>query len=190
MFSSQLRSFVCSLGLIAALAFVTPSSFAQEAPLVAPGTAAYDALPTALSPSLSSASAVPVAFRAQSFEAITIPAEKPGKSGRSVAVESFPSRRNWLILSLVSSGAAEFDAYSTRRSIGDGNVEADPTMRPFANSPTIYGAIQASPLVMDYVAFKMQRSNNLLLRHMWWLPQTAGTAVSVFAGAHNLSIAR
>jgi len=188
MFSNQLRSFVRST-LIAAVAFIAPSLFAQQASLVMPGTAAYDALPAALSPSLPSASTVPVAYRSQSFEAITIPAEKSGKSGRSVSVESFPSRRNWLILSLVSSGAAEFDAYSTRRSIGDGNVEADPTMRPFANSPAIYGAIQVSPLVMDFVALKMQHSNNLLLRHMWWLPQTTGTAVSIFAGAHNLSIA-
>jgi hypothetical protein len=189
MLSRKLRSLVRSFALIAAIIVIAPSILAQKASLVLPGTAAFDALPTALSPSLSCASAVAVAYRAQPLAAITVPAEKSAKSVRDVAVERFPSRRNWLILSLVSSSAAELDAYSTRQSIGDGNVEADPTMRPFANSSAIYGAIQASPLVMDYVAFKMQRSNNPLLRHMWWLPQTTGTAVSLFAGAHNLSIA-
>ncbi|HTZ74437.1 MAG TPA: hypothetical protein VMB47_10985 [Candidatus Aquilonibacter sp.] len=189
MFRHQLRSFIFGFALIISITFAAPSLLAQEAPLATPGTAAFDALPAALSPSLSSASAVTVTYRTQSFEAITIPAEQSAKAVRNVAVESFPSRRNWLILSFVSSGAAEFDAYSTRRSIGAGNVEADPTMRPFVNSPVIYGAIQASPLVMDYVAFKMQRSHNPFLRHLWWLPQTTGTAVSLFAGAHNLSIA-
>ncbi|HKQ86709.1 MAG TPA: hypothetical protein VJS43_08070 [Candidatus Acidoferrales bacterium] len=189
MISNQLRSLICKSALMAAVIAVAPSIQAQNAAIALPGTAAFDALPSAISPALSSASAVPASYRSQTFSTIRIPEENAIKPVREVPVESLPSRRKWLALSIASSAAAEFDAYSTRRSIAAGNVESNPMMRPFAGSPAIYVAIQASPLVMDYVAFKMQSSHNLFLRHLWFIPQTTSTAMSIFAGAHNMSIA-
>ena len=100
-----------------------------------------------------------------------------------------PSRRAWLALSIVQHGAAAFDAYSTRDAISHGAVENDPLVRPFANSPAIYAASQVSPLVLDLVARRMQRSDISFLRRMWWLPQSAATASFVFCGVHNLHVA-
>jgi hypothetical protein len=189
MFMRQLRSFVCKSVFSAAIITMAPALSAQNALTALPGSTAFEALPAAVSPAVSSVSAVPASYSAQTFSAIHIPETDSTKPVRQTAVETLPSRRNWLMLSAVSSSAAAIDAYSTRRSITAGNVEADPTMKPFANSPAIYAATQASPLVMDYVAMKMQRSRNLFVRRMWWLPQTTGTAMSLFAGAHNLSLA-
>jgi hypothetical protein len=189
MFSSQLRSLICKSALIAAIVAIGPSIRAQNAPIAHPGAAAFDALPSAISPALSSASAVPASYRSQAFSTIRIPEENLIKPVQKVSVESLPSRKKWLALAIASSTAAAFDAYSTRRSIAAGNVESNPMMRPFASSPAIYVAIQASPLVMDYVAFKMQSSRNPFLRHLWFVPQASGTAMSLFAGAHNMSIA-
>ena len=35
----------------------------------------------------------------------------------------------------------------------------------------------------------MQLSHNSLVRRMWWVPQSTGAAVSIFAGVHNISVA-
>ena len=124
----------------------------------------------------------------QVFSTIHIP-EANSKPLRRIGVESTPSRRNWLALSLAQSGAAAFDAYETRQAIQSGAHEADPFMRPFANSPGIYGAIQVCPIVLDYTARRMQRSENPMIRHTWWLPQALGTGLYIFSGAHDLQIA-
>lgn len=106
-----------------------------------------------------------------------------------VGVESFPSRRTWILLSVAQHGAAVFDAYSTRQAIANGGTEQNPLLRPFASSPAIYAATQVGPLVLDYAARRMQLSRHAFLRRMWWLPQSTGTAVSICAGVHNLRIA-
>jgi hypothetical protein len=184
----QLRSFASKTAFFAAIIAAAPALQAQAT--VLPGSAAYEALPAAISPALAPAAAVRASYSSQTFSTIHIPdADKVQPVGKT-AVEELPSHRNWMIFSALSSAAAEFDAYSTRRSVASGNVEADPTMKPFAGSPAIYVAIQASPLLMDYTALKMQHSRNLFLRRLWWLPQSTGTAMSLFAGTHNLSISR
>jgi hypothetical protein len=188
MFNRKLRSFVSKSAFFAAIIAIAPAIQAQNTRAILPGSAAYDALPAAISPAVSSASAVNASYSTQTFSTIRIP-DAPSNSVSVTAVEKFPSRRSWLLLSAASSGAAALDAYSTRRSIAAGNVEANPIMRPFAGSPAIYVALQASPLVMDYAALKMQHSRNLFVRRLWWIPQTGGTAMSLFAGVHNLSIA-
>jgi len=94
-----------------------------------------------------------------------------------------------MVLALVQHGAATFDAYSTRQAIEHGAVEADPLMRPFAQSPGIYAAIQVGPVLLDYAARRMQRSNNVLARCMWWVPQSGSTAMFLFSGVHNLHVA-
>ncbi|MFY9531938.1 MAG: hypothetical protein WBC04_01560 [Candidatus Acidiferrales bacterium] len=100
------------------------------------------------------------------------------------------SQRLWWTLSIAQHSAATFDAWSTNRSIASGNHEANPLLKPFAGSAAIYGAIQAGPTAFDFLGRRMQRSQNRLVRRMWWVPQVVSTGASVFAGAHNLSISR
>jgi|SRR5579859_2703122 len=98
-------------------------------------------------------------------------------------------KREWFTLVAVSSGAAVFDAWSTRRAVSGGfGTEANPLLKPFAHSNAMYAATQVSPLVMDFLARKMMTSRHNLVRKMWWLPQVAGTNVSVSSAIHNVSI--
>lgn len=128
-----------------------------------------------------------VAQNSQSFSTIRIP-EADEKRYAIRPAESAPARRNWLMLSIVEHSAATFDAYSTRQAVSRGAVEQDPLMRPFAHSPAIYGAIQVAPVLFDLLARHMQRSNYNFERRTWWLPQTASTGMSIFAGVHNLNL--
>jgi hypothetical protein len=92
-------------------------------------------------------------------------------------------------LMFASSGAAGFDAWSTRRAISGGyRTEANPMLRPFSHSGALYAATQVSPLVMDYIGHRMMTSRHPLLRRMWWLPQSAGTGFSLAAGVYNLGV--
>jgi hypothetical protein len=191
MVKQRFRSILRKSAFFAAILTVTPCIWAQSSRTALPGSAEFDALPGAISPALNPAKAVAAAVSAPAvadFSTIHIPETDSSKPVRQIAAESVPSRRNWMILSFASSSAAALDAYSTRRSIAAGNMEADPMMKPFANSPAIYLATQISPVVMDFVGYKMQHSHNVVLRKMWWLPQTSGTAMSLFAGLHNLQI--
>jgi len=108
---------------------------------------------------------------------------------RTISVESLPSRRQWIALSIAQHAVAAFDAYSTRDAISRGAVEQDPLMRPFANSSGIYAAIQACPVALDFAARHMQRSDNNFIRRTWWVPQTISTGMFLFSGAHNLRVA-
>jgi hypothetical protein len=96
----------------------------------------------------------------------------------------------WLALSIAQHGAATFDAWSTRRAINEGHQEMNPLLRPFAGNASLYAAIQVGPSIFDYVGRRMQRSDKRVLREFWWLPQSLGTAASLFAGAHNLSVSK
>ncbi len=98
-------------------------------------------------------------------------------------------KKVWFALMAASSGAAAFDAWSTRRAISSGyGVESNPMLRPFSHSNALYAAMQVSPLVMDFIGRKMMTSKHPLLRRMWWLPQSAGTGMSVGAGVHNIGV--
>ena len=92
------------------------------------------------------------------------------------------------MLSVLEHGAASFDAYSTRQAISRGAVEGDPLMRPFAHSPAIYAALQVGPVLLDVLARHMQRSQYNCERRTWWVPQTASTGMSIFAGVHNMNL--
>ena len=95
-------------------------------------------------------------------------------------------RKLWFALSITSSGAAVFDAWSTRRAISQGyGTEGNPLLRPFSHSGAIYVATQASPLLMDYIGKRMMVSQHKWMRSMWWLPQSAGSGFSLYAGVHN-----
>lgn len=132
---------------------------------------------------------ISAAIDTQALSTVRIPDALPAQPSRRKDVEELPSRRAWMMLSLVQHGAATFDAYSTRQAIEHGAVEADPLMRPFAKSPGIYAAMQVGPLLLDYAARRMQRSNNVLARCMWWVPQSGSTAMYIFSGVHNLHVA-
>jgi len=102
---------------------------------------------------------------------------------------SAAQRKLWYALTLTGSGAAAFDAWSTRRAISQGHAtEANPLLRPFAHSNMMYAATQASPLLMDFLGKRMMTSRHGMIRRMWWLPQAAGSGVSLGAGIHNVRL--
>jgi hypothetical protein len=120
------------------------------------------------------------------------PAAAPGvpmrglKPALSRPVETPTQRRLWYALSISGSGAAAFDAWSTRRAISGGyGVEGNPMLRPFSHSNAMYAATQVSPLVMDFIGKRMMTSRHQWMRNLWWLPQSAGTSMSLYAGVHN-----
>jgi hypothetical protein len=154
-----------------------------------PQPAAAVASEGADSPTLTATKYESSSQNSQSLSTIRVPPVQPGTQSKVITVESTPSRRKWLALSIVEHSAAAFDAYSTRQAVSSGAHETDPLMRPFASSPGIYAAIQAGPLVLDYAARRMQRSPNSFLRHTWWLPQSASTGLFLFSGVHNLNLA-
>jgi len=105
--------------------------------------------------------------------------------------ETRNQRLAWYTLAVTGHGAAAFDAYSTRLALsGNYGTEANPLLRPFAHSSALYAATQVSPLVMDYLGKRMMTSQNRLFRKLWWVPQVAGSGISVSAGVHNLSVVR
>jgi hypothetical protein len=111
------------------------------------------------------------------------------KSPLTRTYETNRQRKIWYGLAAVSHGAAVFDAWSTRRALsGNYGVEANPLMRPFAHSGAIYAATQVSPAFMDFLGRRMMVSHHGWVRKMWWVPQTAGTGVSLAAGAHNVGV--
>ena len=146
----------------------------------------------------STGNAIPVAFtlaklesssqNGQAFDTIRVPSTAPGKPANLILPDTHP-RKLWLMLSIAEHSAATFDAYSTRLAVSRGANEADPMMQPFAHSPAIYGAIQVGPLILDYAARRMERSQHGFLRKTWWVPQTAATGLFLFSGAHNMSVA-
>jgi hypothetical protein len=114
---------------------------------------------------------------------------RPGKPAFNREDVSERQKKAWYALTFASSGAAAFDAWSTRRAISGGyGTEANPLLAPFSHSGALYAATQVSPLVMDIIGRKMMTSQYPLLRKLWWLPQTAGTGMSVFAGVHNVGV--
>jgi hypothetical protein len=118
---------------------------------------------------------------AESSEPARAKAPRPGESPRQ--------RKMWYGLMAAGHAAAGFDAWSTRRAVSGGyGREANPFLKPFANSNAIYAAIQVSPALMDFLGKRMMVSQNPLIRKFWWLPQTAGASVSFVVGRHNLGV--
>lgn len=102
-----------------------------------------------------------------------------------------PPTRLWRTLLIVQHGAAVFDAWSTRDAIQNGGAhELNPFFRPFAGSGAIYAATQVESGLFDYLGRWMMKSKRGWIRRLWWIPQVAGTAGSLFSGARNLAIAQ
>jgi hypothetical protein len=95
----------------------------------------------------------------------------------------------WFVLGAMEHGAATFDAWSTRRNIEEGGMyEADPIMRPFANSSAMYAAVQVTPVLFDFLSKQMMHNSHEWVRRSWWVPQTASTVASMLSGVHNVAI--
>jgi hypothetical protein len=103
--------------------------------------------------------------------------------------ETRQQRKLWYTLTFAGHGAAAFDAWSTRRAIsGNYGTESNPLLRPFAHNGSLYVATQVSPAFMDFLGRRMMVSQHRWMRKMWWLPQTAGTGMSLAAGVHNVGV--
>jgi hypothetical protein len=113
----------------------------------------------------------------------------PAKAPFFRPYETRPQRKLWYVLVFSGHGAAAFDAWSTRRAIsGNYGTESNPLLRPFAHSGMLYAATQVSPALMDCLGRRMMVSQHRWVRKMWWLPQTAGTGMSLAAGVHNVGV--
>ena len=117
---------------------------------------------------------------------------KPGKPFTvSVAELRAENRRKqlmWKGLVIASSGAATFDAWSTRHAITTaGAQELNPLLKPFAGNASLYAAIQVGPALLDFAGRKMMYSRHSWVRNMWWVPQSASFVSSIFCGAHNVA---
>ena len=110
----------------------------------------------------------------------------PVKPAARSSYETQRERKIWYGLVAVGHSAAIFDAYTTRRAIsGNYGSESDPLMRPFAHSNAMYFATQVSPAILDYLGHRMMTSEHQWMRRVWWVPQAAGSSLSISAGIHN-----
>ena len=95
----------------------------------------------------------------------------------------------WIGLGIAGHSAATFDAWTTRRVISSGSgYEMDPLLRPFAGNDSIYAAIQAGPLLYEFVGYRMMHSRHAWERHTWWLPQALGMGMNFGSGLSNLRV--
>ena len=139
-----------------------------------------EALPEAPLPLAPMPTPTPVAF---------IRATKPMTvSVSELRAENRRKELMWRGLIVASSGAATFDAWSTRRAITNyGAQELDPLLKPFAGNASLYAAVQVGPALMDFVGRKMMYSKHEWMRRVWWVPQSASFVSSMFCGSHNLA---
>jgi hypothetical protein len=115
----------------------------------------------------------------------------PVKPAARGSYETARQRKIWYGLMAAGHSAAVLDAYTTRRAVSGGyGTESDPLLRPFAHSNAMYFATQVSPAIMDYVGRRMMTSNHSWMRRAWWVPQAAGTGLSLGAGIHNYNLVK
>lgn len=182
---------VCSLPQLddSAKAMASSSANAERAALptavvdnTAKDSTASASLPSAPEPKVKP-EAEPAAVRSasQPFQPVKPVLVRPLETPRQ--------RKIWYGLMAAGHSGAAFDAWSTRRAVSGGyGQEANPFLKPFANSNAIYAVTQVSPAVMDFLGKRMMTSQNPWIRKLWWVPQTAGASLSFAAGAHNMSV--
>jgi hypothetical protein len=114
---------------------------------------------------------------------------EPVKPATHRDFESRNQKKMWYGLATAGHAGAAFDAWSTRRALsGNWGTEADPLMRPFAHSGTIYLATQVGPVLMDLIGKRAMTSQNRWIRKFWWVPQTVGASMSFRAGMNNVGV--
>lgn len=180
---------------LATLVLLFSPSLAMENPASGPEQSAVRNMHSEESSSTDAVSSLPDAPQPKadaeaSSSSITAAADPlrnaPIKPAAHGSYETVRERKIWYGLIALGHSAAGFDAYSTRRAIsGNYGVEADPVMRPFANSNAIYFATQVTPTILDYVGHRMMTSEHPWMRRVWWVPQVAGSGLSLGAGIHN-----
>jgi hypothetical protein len=126
------------------------------------------------------------------------PAAVPAEPAAFIATSPKEDRRQlerqrdkqiWIALAIAQHGTATFDAWTTRRVISSGaGHETDPFLRPFAGNASLYAAIQVTPVVLEYLGWRMMRSHHEWERRFWWVPQGTGAALSLASGIHNLGV--
>jgi hypothetical protein len=117
------------------------------------------------------------------------PAKPMTVSVKQLLDEERHKKQMWIGLGIAEHSAATFDAWTTRRAMTTvGAQELNPLLKPFAGNASLYAAIQVGPAAMDYVGKKMMYSKHNWVRRMWWVPQSASFATSLFCGAHNLGV--
>ena len=172
---------------------LAPSVMASTATTgTAPETAATDSgvQPVAEAVVIEFPDAPAAAIEASATPALILvrPSQRNTVSVNELAAENRRNQHIWKGLAIASSGAATFDAWTTRHAITtQGAQELNPLLKPFAGNASLYAAIQVGPVLMDFAARKMMYSRNSWVRHLWWAPQTASFISSMFCGAHNLS---
>jgi hypothetical protein len=190
---APINSMVADIGAFDAPTTIPASTRAVDTDNSLPSVTA--SLETTTQPAAESSAALPDA-PAPVPVAVTIPTPiaflNPGKpmtvSVDQLRAENRRKQLMWKGLAIASSGAATFDAWSTRRAITTtGAVELNPLLKPFAGNASLYAAIQVAPALLDFAGKKMMYSRHSFVRHMWWAPQSASFISSIFCGAHNLS---
>jgi hypothetical protein len=180
-------------GAVDAPATISASASAVDADDSLPTvTASFDA---ATQPAVESSAAlpdapapVPVAVTIPTPIAFLNPCKPLTVSVDQLRAENRRKQLMWKGLAIASSGAATFDAWSTRRAITTtGAVELNPLLKPFAGNASLYAAIQVGPALLDLAGKKMMYSRYSWVRHIWWVPQTASYVSSILCGAHNLT---
>jgi hypothetical protein len=176
---------------------LSPELPSMPVPKVKSGAPESGSTPDEVATSTSTARAVPGASVVSKFSISpqpivpASPAFQPSalKPAISYPHENERDKKIWYALAITSSGAATLDAWSTRRALSrNDGTEANPLLRPFAHSGMLYAATQVSPLLMDYLGKRMMVSRYGMVRRVWWVPQSVGTGVSLFAGVHNIGI--
>jgi hypothetical protein len=158
---------------------LTPATASLEA-ATRPAAESNATLPDAPVPVMGVDAPAPIAFL-KPGQPLTVTVEK-------LRAENRRKQMLWKGLAIASSGAATFDAWSTRHAITTaGAQELNPLLRPFAGNGSLYAAIQVGPALMDFAGKKMMYSTHSWVRHMWWVPQSASFVSSMFCGSHNLA---
>ena len=147
-----------------------------------------EALPAAESYEMLPDAPVPMALITPAANAFLNPRKSMTVTVAQLRAENRRKELTWKGLAIASSGAATFDAWSTRRAITRyGAQELNPLLKPFAGNASLYVAIQVAPALFDFAGKKMMYSRNSWVRRAWWVPQSASFVSSIFCGAHNLS---
>ncbi len=158
---------------------LAPTATASLNPAVQPAIESNAALPDA---------PLPMAVTAPAPMAFLRPGSPMAVSVEELRAENRRKQLMWKGLIIASSGAATFDAWSTRHAITTtGAQELNPLLKPFAGNSSLYAAIQVGPVLMDFIGKKMMYSKHSWVRRLWWAPQSASFASSLFGGAHNLA---
>ncbi len=85
--------------------------------------------------------------------------------------------------------AQSWDGYTTVRGVESGGHEADPLARIFIGRYPTWGSMAPAGTMQivgtAWIAEKMRRSHNRIVRKVWFVPQAASIAVSAGFARNN-----